>query len=115
MGDKLSNCTYINFVAEYLHPTKVVIGQYFTTPVYIVGILGNILTLLVLKQIGMKSTNCLLSTMTVADLFYLLCSFPAKLVVFESLHTSNTYLTFLIYSSRRLTTTTNFFATISIW
>lgn len=115
MEGNLSNCTD-NYATRFAPPLRILVGLHFLLPVIIVGIVGNILTLLVLTRDGMKNTtNILLSTMTLGDLFYLLFSFPPELIVFERFRTSDNYMTFFIYTTMHLSTMSNLFATVSIW
>lgn len=100
----------------YIPTTRLVIGHYVFPLLFIVGITGNILNLLVLNSKGMRTkTNVLLSAMAVADLCFFLVMIPTELQIFDSVASKDGYRSFLARNKMALTFFGNWFATASTW
>lgn len=99
-----------------LSDVKIVSGRYLIPPLFVFGVVGNILNLLVLNSKGMRTkTNALLSAMAFADLCFFFCILPSEVISYDYNRNSHSYMEFFINSRMSLTAMTNFFSTASTW
>lgn len=110
-----TSCPY-NVTPMKISLSRLIAGKYFFPPLFVIGVIGNVLNLCVLNSKGMRTkTNTFLSAMALCDLCFLICSLPMEMIAFDSLMDSHSYMSFNVKTRTTWTALANWFSAASIW
>lgn len=107
------NCS-TQFVPFLPGTTQYYFRQFVFPLIFVFGVFGNILNLIILKRMKTKS-NLFLMLIAIADLCFFVPCFGLNLAVYDTLSSSQSFLRFYFGASVTLTALSNWFSSASIW
>lgn len=111
----MTNVTCVNYVRYPLPGTYPhFVGNYIFPIVFVVGVLGNVLNLIVLNKMHIKC-KCFLSSMALADLCFFFTMFVLNLSVYDCFALSSAFLKLYYNAKVTLVVLANWFSSASIW